>query len=180
MNRQRSVKPHATVVIEGYDPTWPVEFERLKTRVLKALGDDAVGVEHVGSTAVPGLAAKPVIDLDVVVRSTDDLPDAIERLAAIGYVHRGDLGIPGREAFQWLAGERRHHLYVVVAGNREHRRHLMFRDYLRAHREEAVKYARLKRELAREHAEDRDAYTGGKSEFVERVLAAAEKEYNFP
>lgn len=176
MSRQRSVNPKESVAIEEYDPAWPVEFERLKVRVLRALGDGAVRVEHVGSTAVPGLAAKPVIDLDVVIRSQDDLPDAIERLATIGYVHKGDLGVPGRESFRWPAGERRHHLYVVADGSREHRRHLLFRDYLRAHRDKAEKYATLKQELAQRHADDRDAYTRGKSEFVESVLAAAEME----
>src|SRR5262245_20579095 len=106
-------------------------FERLRARARGAVGDLALAIDHIGRTAVPGLAAKPIVDLDVVVRSTGDVPAAIDRLAAIGYVHRGDLGLVGREAFSAPPGDAAHHLYVVVAGNREHRRHLALRDYLR-------------------------------------------------
>jgi len=87
------------IVIVDYDPSWPGQFEMLQCRIAKALGDVAARIEHVGSTAVPGLAAKPIIDLDVLLPSTNDLPAAIDRLASLGYEHQGDLGIPGRVAF---------------------------------------------------------------------------------
>src|SRR6266567_3849769 len=89
--------PDPIVIVES-DPMWPGEFERLRTRAADAVGEVAVAIEHVGSTAVPGLAAKPVIDLVVVVEP-QDLQTAIERLVAIGYVHQGNLGVEGREAF---------------------------------------------------------------------------------
>jgi len=158
------------VVIADYDPGRPNEFERLRARALDALCDLPATVEHVGSTAVPGCAAKPVVDLDVVVETESDLAEAIRRLAPAGYRHQGDLGVPGREAFAWPAGEQRHHLYVVVAGNPAHRRHLALRDYLRAHPDDARAYGELKRELAGRFGTDRVAYTEAKTPFIERLL----------
>ncbi|MHB8947343.1 MAG: GrpB family protein, partial [Bacillota bacterium] len=137
--------------------------------------DLAVAIKQVGGTAVPGLAAKPIIDIDVVVGSAADVPAAIERLAAIGYVHEGEKGIPGREAFRWPAGEARHHLYVMTQGCPELRRHLVFRAYLRAHPDAVREYGELKRRLAERFRDDREAYTEGKTEFVDRVLKRAEE-----
>ena len=161
------------IVIREYDPTWPKLFEGLRGRVLGALGGLVVTVEHVGSTAVPGLAAKPIVDVDTVVPSAEDVPLAIERLERAGYRHEGDLGIPGREAFRPPADAAWHHLYVVTAGSEELRRHLAFRDYLRAHPEEASTYAALKRESARRFGGDRRAYSDSKGKFVERILSQA-------
>jgi GrpB-like predicted nucleotidyltransferase (UPF0157 family) len=156
------------------DPGWPRLYEFLCDRAAAALGRLTVTVEHVGSTSVPGLAAKPVIDLDVVIASRDDLPEAIERLASLGYVHVGDLGIAGREAFRRPDGDPRHNLYVCAADSVELRRHLAFRDYLRAHPDEGAAYVELKRSLAVRHAYDIDAYAEGKSEFVQRILRLAD------
>jgi GrpB-like predicted nucleotidyltransferase (UPF0157 family) len=161
------------VVISDYDPEWPREFERLRTRALEALGELAVEVEHVGSTAVPGLAAKSVIDLDVVVRSATDVAEAIRRLGSVGYGHQGDLGAPGRHAFAYPEGEPRHHLYVVVEGNAAHNAHIRFRDHLRRHPEDARTYAELKRALAASCGGDWAVYTEAKSEFIERILSDA-------
>jgi GrpB-like predicted nucleotidyltransferase (UPF0157 family) len=169
--RGDSLEPVAVV---DYDPRWPTEFERLRARAAAALGDLAVAIEHVGSTAVPGLAAKPVIDLDVVVRRPEDVAHAIERLASIGYVHSGDLGLPGREAFAWPEGEERHHLYVCAEGAEPLRLHLALRDHLRSHPEDAARYAAVKRELAARHRHDRIAYTDGKDEVIREILARAE------
>ena len=161
------------VLVADYDPTWPHQFDALRVPLAGVLGDIAISIEHVGSTAVPGLAAKSIIDLDVVIASREELPAAIKALAELGYVHEGDLGIPGREAFRWPADEPRHHLYVCAVGNEPLQQHLAFRDYLRAHQDVAAEYARLKRRLAREHGDDREAYTRGQSEFIERVLRRA-------
>jgi GrpB-like predicted nucleotidyltransferase (UPF0157 family) len=117
----------------------------LATRVKAALGSLVATVEHIGSTAVPDLAAKPIIDLDVVLASPTDLPEAIRLLATIGYIHEGDLGIAGREAFRSPPGEPRHHLYVLTVDAHELRRHLAFRDVLRADNTLRDKYAALKR-----------------------------------
>ncbi len=159
------------IVIREYDPAWPRLFEGLRERLLDAPGGLAVAVEHVGSTAVPGLAAKPVVDIDAVVASAEDVP-AVERLERAGYRHEGDLGIPGREAFEPPAGAPWHHLYVLPADSEELRRHLAFRDHLRDHpQEQASTYADLKREAARRFGGDRRAYTDAKGEFVEHILS---------
>ena len=158
------------VVLVDHDPAWPALFAELRDRVAATLGDLAVAIEHVGSTAVPGLVAKPIVDIDVVVPSTASIPVAIERLAAIGYVHRGDLGIPGREAFSPPPGTPPHHLYVCPWEAPAWRRHVAFRDHLRAHPEVARAYADLKRQAARRFRDDRAAYTDAKTAFVEEIV----------
>lgn len=102
----------APIIIRDYDPLWPQQFETFRSRIAAALPRLATAIEHVGSTAVPGLAAKPVIDIDVLVRSATDLPLVIKRLASVGYEHHGDLGVTGREAFRAPADYCPHHLYV--------------------------------------------------------------------
>jgi GrpB-like predicted nucleotidyltransferase (UPF0157 family) len=161
------------VVVVEYDPGWPALFEFFRGRIVTALGGLATAVEHVGSTAVPGLAAKPIIDMDVVLVSGDALLAAIERLATLGYVHQGDLGIPEREAFRTPAGDSPHHLYVCPPQSREFRRHLAFRDYLRSHPKEAKVYGNLKQALALRFSQDRDAYMAGKGECVTELLNRA-------
>ena len=154
-----------------YDPTWPETFEDLKASVAAALGDAVVAIEHVGSTSVPGLAAKPIIDMSIVVDSADNVPGAIEMLATLGYRHLGDLGIGGREAFENPAGLADHNLYVCPQGGEGLRNHLAMRDHLREHPEVAAEYGRLKERLAAEAPNDIDAYVDGKTEFILSVLA---------
>lgn len=163
------------VSVVEYDPSWPARFAALAARAAAALArlpEVPARVEHVGSTAVPGLPAKPVIDLDVVV-APGDVPRAIARLTTLGYVHEGDKGLPGREAFRWPAGEPRHHLYLCTADAPAYRDHVLFRDHLRAHPEVAAAYAALKRVLAARHADDRDAYQAAKSAFIAAVTRQA-------
>ena len=162
------------IEVVDYDPSWPAQFAELAARVRAAFADGPlIAVEHVGSTSVVGLAAKPVIDIDVIVPSLSDVPGAVARLAALGYVHEGDKDVPGREAFLWPPGTRRHHLYLCLCDNAEYRRHVAFRDYLRENRDEAQRYEALKRDLAARFRADRTAYSEGKTEFVEAVLAKA-------
>jgi GrpB-like predicted nucleotidyltransferase (UPF0157 family) len=156
-------------IITPYDPTWPQQFEELAARAVAALSPVPVRIEHVGSTSVPGLSAKPVIDLDVVVKPAD-VPQAMERLATIGYVHKGDGGLPGREAFRWPPGEPRHHLYICTPDTPAFRGHILFRDYLRAHATVAREYETLKQALAARYAEDRAAYQEGKAEFIDAIM----------
>jgi GrpB-like predicted nucleotidyltransferase (UPF0157 family) len=161
------------VVVAEYDDDWPKLFEQIARAVREAVADLGAEVEHVGSTSVPGLAAKPVIDIDVVVRSTADVGPAIDRLRSLGYGYQGDKGIRGREAFMWPRGAKPHHLYVVVEGSGPHADHVEFRDYLRQHPGVAREYAALKRNLAEQHGEDRLGYTEAKSEFITGALRAA-------
>lgn len=174
--------PRAVVVV-SYDSGWPQRFAELSRVISVALGQLALAIEHVGGTSVPGLAAKPIIDLDVVIGAKDDLPETIRCLATLGYVHAGDLDVPGREAFKrtdvrtpwdgsghlWME----HHLYVCARDSAELARHLTFRNYLRSHPEIVRAYADIKRGLARRFGKDREAYTEGKGAFVEEVLRKA-------
>src|SRR5450432_2481119 len=127
--------------IVNYDPRWPDTFAALRNRIADALGTLAQRIENVGSTAVAGLAAKPIIDLDIVIATRSDLPAVLTRLHQLGYHHEGDLGVPGREAFTTPPGAPPHHLYVCAADNPQLADHLTFRDYLRAHPETAHTYA---------------------------------------
>ena len=165
------------ITIEEYDPRWPQEFESICTRVAGALGPLAAAIEHVGSTSVPALAAKPIIDLDILLWSPADLSEVVRILESFGYEYRGDLGVPGREAFRAPAGSFPHHLYVCPPGSREYSRHLAFRDHLRAHPKDAEAYASLKRRLAFQHADNREAYNSGKNDFIDEILRRAQAEH---
>jgi GrpB-like predicted nucleotidyltransferase (UPF0157 family) len=160
------------VGIADYDASWPAAFQQLRDRLAATLGPLAVAIEHVGSTAVPGLAAKPIIDLDVMIADRADLPAVIEQLRPLGYLHEGDLGVPGREAFTTPAGAPPHHLYVCAIGTPALNRHLAFRDALRSDPDVARAYGDLKRALAARLGDDRAGYTEAKSAFIEQVLAA--------
>ena len=160
------------VVIADPDPSWRDAFEGLRERLLPVFDGIAVHIEHIGSTAVPGLAAKPIIDLVVVVPDDRHIPAAIERLATLGYEHQGDLGVPGREAFRGGPAGPAHHLYLSAAHSRSLDAHLAFRDALRADPALAHAYEDLKRRLAATLGHDRDAYTDGKGAFVAEVLQA--------
>lgn len=170
----------AAIEIVDYDPRWPQIFADLSAVIRGHLVDLASGIEHVGSTAVPGLCAKPIIDLDVVIASRDHLPQVVQSLAQLGYEHQGDLGIAQREAFRRAgsdvphAGRGRswpeHHLYVCARDNAELHRHIAFRDALRANPAYAAAYGQLKRRLADQFRQDRNAYCDAKTLFVEKVL----------
>ncbi|WP_172195336.1 GrpB family protein [Saccharibacillus qingshengii] len=160
------------IQVASYDPAWPQEFARIAAAVKQWMGDLLIGIEHVGSTSVEGLAAKPILDLDAVLTSADRLPEAIERLAAQGFEHQGNLGIAGREAFRPTRdfGFMNYHLYVCPPEGRGYLEHIALRDYLRGHDEARDEYARIKRKLAQAHRTDIDAYVEGKSAFVQDIL----------
>ena len=159
------------IVISEYDPRWPALFCELRDARPAGLRMCARSIEHVGSTAVPGLAAKPIIDIDVVVADEADVAEAIAMLAAAGYPHKGDAGVPGREAFDQPPHLPEHHLYLCVEGAGPLVAHLRLRDHLRANPGTAREYAALKRELTAAYGDDREGYTEAKTAFIERVLA---------
>ena len=165
------MQENTVIVIEDYNPLWPSEFASLATTVGAALGPVLVRIEHIGSTAVPNLSAKPIIDLDAVV-TVGQVPEAIRRLQAIGYIHKGDQGVVGREAFRSPSGTVLHHLYVCSMDSPELAAHVKFRDALRANTELATTYGHLKRELAARFGEDRAGYCEAKTEFVRSLLAS--------
>ena len=153
------------VIVTSYDPAWAAAFEAIRAELAAALGALALRIEHVGSTSVPGLAAKPIIDIDVVIADGAALPAVIDALAAIGYIHEGDLGIPDREAFRYDTKPhlQMHHLYVCPADSAELQRHLRFRDFLRSHPEAAQRYGDVKRQAAALYPTDIDQYIAYKS-----------------
>lgn len=160
-----------TIAVVPYDSQWKAEFLKIEAALNHCLGGLALRIEHVGSTSVEGLSAKPIIDIDVVI--SDDLcfSTVAHRLATIGYWHRGDLGITGREAFGYR-GEKafqEHHLYVCRESGAELRRHLAFRDYLRGHRDAADEYGRIKQEAAWFYPHDIDGYIDYKGTFVREI-----------
>lgn len=161
----------ARVIVVPYDAAWKTEFEKIKAEIEDALGDLAIGIEHVGSTAVEGLSAKPCIDIDVVIRDASDLDATVAALARIGYVHEGDLGIKGREAFDYADKPHlmKHHLYVCAQGSAELLRHIAFRDFLRENSEAAEEYGRIKREAASLFPDDIERYIAYKSPCIERI-----------
>ncbi|HEX8508451.1 MAG TPA: GrpB family protein [Propionibacteriaceae bacterium] len=142
------------IVIVDYDPEWPLVFARLRDRERAAMAELPHRIEHIGSTSVTQLAAKPIIDLVVIVSPTD-VSEAIARLVSIGYEHQGSLGVEGRDAFKGLTDDPPHHLYLSPTDSEDLRAQLTFRDRLRADPELAARYATLKRSLATRFRNDR-------------------------
>ena len=159
------------VTVRPYDESWAEAFEAIRAELQQALGELASGIEHVGSTSVRGLSAKPVIDIDIVIKDRSLLGEVITALAGIGYFHEGDGGIAGREAFDYRGKEHfmRHHLYVCAEDSAELMRHLAFRDYLRSSPEAVMEYSRIKEEGARLFPDDIDGYIAHKSPFIKKI-----------
>jgi len=161
--------------VEAYNPLWKEEFEKAKAAYAQLLKDMDVEIIHVGSTSVEGLWAKPILDIDIVVKTTDESQQVIERLAGVGYEHLGDLGIKGREAFnhptentfiKWMD----HHLYVCIEGSENLVNHLLLQRHLRNNKEAVDDYSQIKRELAKAHPNDIDAYVDGKTALITSFL----------
>jgi len=159
-----------TIVVVDYDPGWPAVFEELRARIWPVVRDVAISIEHVGSTAVPGLAAKPVVDISVVVSTAATVPTGITRLASLGYRHRGNLGVADRDAFVAPGSLPSHHLYLCPADSLALRNHLAVRDYLRTHPQAAGEYGTLKKQLAGRFAHDIEGYVAGKTDTILAIL----------
>lgn len=161
------------VTVQAWDPGWTQDFSAIRRELDAGLGELAVAIEHVGSTAVEGLAAKPIIDIDVVIREDMPLEAVITALAAMGYQHEGNLGIPEREAFRYDSKPhlRQHHLYVCRESSRELKRHIAFREGLRSHPEAAAEYGRVKLEAAALYPEDIDGYIAYKHDCIRKLYA---------
>jgi GrpB-like predicted nucleotidyltransferase (UPF0157 family) len=161
-----------------YDPEWPREFEKERDRLKAAFGDVAVRIEHNGSTSVPGLSAKPIIDIQISVNHLQPMNRYARTLHACGYIHvphSDDDRCPFfHRPAEW---PHTHHVHVVETGSREEQQTLLFRDYLRSHPDAARRYESLKRELACEYggndAPSREAYANAKTAFVAEILDRA-------
>ena len=161
----------ARVRVVPYDPVWRTAFEEIKQELEVAIGADVLGIEHVGSTSVEGLAAKPCIDIDVVIKDYSIFDEIVTKLNRIGYIHEGNLGIKDREAFKYTDKPHlyQHHLYVCPSHSEELKRHITFRDFLRTHPEEAKRYGEVKMEAAKLFPNEIDKYIEYKSSCIEEM-----------
>ena len=173
-----------SIYIADYDPRWPAMFEEERTRLQAAIGEWAADIQHVGSTSIPGIAAKPIIDIAVHLNSLVDALYCITPLTELGYGCLGEFGIPGRIYFRKLTDDpvpgqtyggvgRTHQIHMYETGHEQYEKQIVFRDYLRAHPDAREEYEVLKRELAVRNAADVEAYAHAKSDFVQSILRSA-------
>ena len=166
--------PGEHIEVVEYSAEWPRIFKREAAAILAACRPWIMEVHHIGSTSVPGLAAKPILDVLPVAAGPAEALEAVSRLTALEYRYRGENGIAGRFYFDRVVdGRTVMHVHVFPAGHPEVRRHLVFRDHLRTNPDVAREYARLKRELASRYRDDRRTYTDSKAAFITGVIDAA-------
>lgn len=170
-----------SISIHPYCPEWKSQFESLREHLTIYLKNEFVGIEHVGSTSVPGMSAKPVIDLDIVIKSDlTVMKKVIEQLEGLDYLHRGYMGISGREAFKQISDKTplsssgkkwpKHHLYVCTEDSLALKNHLTLKKHLLDHPEKVIEYSQLKKDLAKKFPNDIDAYVDGKTDFIVNIL----------
>lgn len=168
---------HITVV--NYDPEWPSKYVRERDYITEILKDNCISIYHIGSTSVPGLAAKPIIDIMAVVRSLEEVDTVADKFAEIGYEYPGEFGIKGRRYLRKGGDERTHQIHIFQADDWNNiGRHLAFRDYMRTHEKERDEYAKIKKNLAQEFHYDIDGYCDGKENFVREAEKRALAQYD--
>ena len=175
-------------LIQPYQSTWKTQFLSIQRLLQNTLKNTIIGIEHVGSTAVPNLAAKAIIDIDIVYEKEAIFSQICERLASLGYYHNGDQGVPKREAFKRKGGQSKHpvldtishHLYACPLDSPELKRHLAFRDFLREHEWARLEYAAIKREIAEQTHQDKAAYSLLKENvgtpFIHKILKLSKED----
>ena len=164
------------VELKPYNPQWKELFLQEKNLISTAISDFLIDIQHIGSTAIPNIVAKPIIDIAVSINSLNNIEKIIKPLEKIGFIYRGEQGIPDRHLFVKGGEElRTHHLHVMLKEHYEWKKHLVFRDYLLNHPDEARQYSELKKKLAQKYREDREAYTNNKDEFISGILEKAMK-----
>ena len=161
------------VIVLPYDKSWKSAFEAIKQEIESAIGDLIIGIEHVGSTSVEGMSAKPCIDIDVIIKDYSVFDKVIGKLESIGYTHEGDLGIKDREAFKYTNKPHlmEHHLYVCPQFSEELHRHITFRNFLRDNTDAVKKYSQVKETAAKLFPNDIDKYIEYKSPCIEELYA---------
>ena len=167
-----------TLVVVPYDPNWKNEYERIRDYLMEQIGDLVLEIKHVGSTSIPGLCAKPIIDIVAVMDSYDVFPAIVARLEKVGFKHNGDQGIKEREVFKRLIPDEfmDYHFYVCPKNSEESRRQTIFKNALLNNKDIADKYGKLKMRLVDEANGDRVLYTDSKTDFILGVIDKAIKE----
>jgi len=155
------------VELVPHNPEWSQLANEETKRILEQLSIPVIGVYHIGSTSIPGIKAKPILDFVIEVENLDDIIRSTEMLGELGYISRGEYGIPGRQFFtKDTDDERSHHLHIFQQGHPDIERHLVFRDFLRANPEAAHKYEVIKEKLAKRFPKESGSYTEAKSDFI--------------
>jgi GrpB-like predicted nucleotidyltransferase (UPF0157 family) len=170
-----------SIYLEPYDHKWKVEFDSLKAVLITALKGCEMDIQHIGSTAIPGMLAKPVLDIDIIINDKDCLGELNARLKELGYESKGEQGIPGRYAFRQTSDLtpdigsnykwQKHHLYVCFSDSPALKNHLLFRDLLLKNKRLAREYTRLKERLVAEVGITKEQYTIKKTEFITNILS---------
>lgn len=153
-----------------HDPNWARLYQEEAGKLANLLYSEMIAIHHMGSTAIPAIFAKPIIDILVVVKNIDRIDQYNDQMTTLGYLARGEHGIPGRRYFSKDSqGTRTHHVHIYQAGNPEIERHLQFRDHLITHPGDAQAYSQLKVELANIFPQDVDKYTEAKTDFIQSI-----------
>ncbi|MDT8976215.1 GrpB family protein [Paenibacillus sp. chi10] len=161
------------IEIVPYDPSWKTEFTEIGQKIREVLGDTALRIYHIGSTSVEGLAAKPIIDIQVSVRSWNNFEHLIRQFNSIGYVHRADNPDKTKRYFREAPGGKRTHIHVRELGSWAEQFPLLFRDYLRCHTDECELYAAVKYELMKKYQKDRHGYVDAKEPIIWDIMRRA-------
>jgi GrpB-like predicted nucleotidyltransferase (UPF0157 family) len=166
------------VIIFDYNPRWPTLYAEEKTQIHNVISEYIEDIQHVGSTSVPGLGAKLIIDILIGIRDLTLVEKCVQPLQNLGYEYLGEYGIPGRHFFRkpsgtYMSARRTHNVHMVETNQYEWRRHILFRDYLRTHPVDAKQYEELKRALAEKFESDREGYTIAKTDFINTIVAKA-------
>ncbi|OIN66967.1 hypothetical protein BLD48_08420 [Exiguobacterium sp. KRL4] len=157
------------VIVTPYQASWSDAFEQEATRLRTVFGERLLAVHHIGSTSVPGLSAKPILDILPVVDMLDGIEAFDAAMETIGYEAKGEFGMPGRRYYRKGGDDRTHHIHLYASGNPEITRHVVFRDYLREHPDEVQAYSEIKEQLANQYPADISAYIAGKDTFVKAM-----------
>jgi GrpB-like predicted nucleotidyltransferase (UPF0157 family) len=165
------------VAVVPHNSNWQSLFDRESIQLTISLGDNLVNIYHIGSTSIPTIYAKPIIDILGAVKDLAKVDDRNNEIAALGYISMGEHGIAGRRFFRKdnAEGIRTHHIHIFELGSTQIDRHLAFRDYLRVHLDDAQKYSELKQQLARQYPADIEKYMDGKDEFIKEIDNKAAK-----
>jgi GrpB-like predicted nucleotidyltransferase (UPF0157 family) len=162
-------QPVRIIEVVDYNPKWKQNFGEEADRIKTVLGEQAIAIHHIGSTSIPGVCAKPIIDIMVEVQEISSIDNYNSAMEQLGYIVKGEFGIPSRRFFLKGLYNRTHHVHIFQSGSDHLARHLNFRDYMIAHHEDAKKYGDLKRALASEFRYDIEGYCNGKDAFIRDI-----------
>lgn len=163
-----------TMEVVPYNPDWIKEFEAEKSKINAIMEKEIIAIHHIGSTSIPGIYAKPVIDLLIAIKDINAIDKYDSQMKALGYLPKGENGIEGRRFYLKGEYDRTHHVHVFQVNSSEIERHLIFRDYMIAHPQEAKAYEELKRGLAEKYRYDNEGYCTGKNDFIQDIDQKAE------